>query len=125
VGRPRVRREIRHLSVRMARDVSNHVKVPPGLSADKWGAHHVIIDTGEIHIGLSPDPGRVEKLGHRVARSTIAIILRTHGIGAVPKRPMSWRTFLAAHWGAIAAADFFTTEECGPCAAWSPTTRRS
>ncbi len=23
---------------------------------------------------------------------------------------MSWRTFLAAHWGAIAAADFFTTE---------------
>ena len=24
--------------------------------------------------------------------------------------PTSWRTFLAAHWGAIAAADFFTTE---------------
>jgi putative transposase len=23
---------------------------------------------------------------------------------------MSWRAFLAAHWGAIAAADFFTTE---------------
>jgi len=23
---------------------------------------------------------------------------------------MSWRTFLAAHWGTIAAADFFTTE---------------
>ena len=25
-------------------------------------------------------------------------------------RPLSWRTFLAAHWGAITAADFFTTE---------------
>jgi transposase InsO family protein len=28
----------------------------------------------------------------------------------VPERPTSWRTFLAAHWEAIAAADFFTTE---------------
>ena len=25
-------------------------------------------------------------------------------------RPTSWQTFLRAHWGAIAAADFFTTE---------------
>jgi hypothetical protein len=28
----------------------------------------------------------------------------------VPERPRSWRTFLAAHWGVIAAAGFFTTE---------------
>jgi putative transposase len=28
----------------------------------------------------------------------------------VPERPTSWQTFLRAHWGAIAAADFFTTE---------------
>jgi putative transposase len=28
----------------------------------------------------------------------------------VPERPTSWRTFLRAHWGAIAGADFFTTE---------------
>ena len=27
-----------------------------------------------------------------------------------PKRPTSWQTFLRAHWGAIAGADFFTTE---------------
>ena len=31
------------------------------------------------------------------------------GIGPVPERPASWRK-AAAHWGAIAAADFFTTE---------------
>ncbi|MGH9258249.1 MAG: integrase core domain-containing protein [Vicinamibacterales bacterium] len=49
-------------------------------------------------------------LGHHVARSTVATILQAHGIGPVPERPTSWRTFLAAHWGAIAAADFFTTE---------------
>jgi transposase InsO family protein len=52
----------------------------------------------------------LRNLGDRVARSTIATILRTHGIGPVPERPMSWRTFLTAHWGAIAAADFFTRE---------------
>jgi putative transposase len=28
----------------------------------------------------------------------------------VPERPTSWQTFLHAHWGAIAGADFFTTE---------------
>ena len=28
----------------------------------------------------------------------------------VPERPTSWQTFLRAHWGEIAAADFFTTE---------------
>ncbi len=54
--------------------------------------------------------GALRHLGHRVARSTIATILRTHGIGPVPERPLSWRTFLAAHWGAIAAADFFTNK---------------
>jgi transposase InsO family protein len=52
----------------------------------------------------------LKNLGHRVARSTIATILRNHGVGPVPERPTSWRTFLATHWGAIAAADFFTTE---------------
>jgi hypothetical protein len=45
-----------------------------------------------------------------VARSTVAAILRAHGIGPVPERPMSWGSFLATHWGAIAAADFSTTE---------------
>ena len=28
----------------------------------------------------------------------------------MPERPTSWRTFLAVHWDAIAAADSFTTE---------------
>ena len=28
----------------------------------------------------------------------------------MPERPTSWQTFLRAHWGAIAGADFFTTE---------------
>ena len=40
----------------------------------------------------------------------MATILRDHGISLGPERPTSWRTFLAAHGEAIAAADFFTTE---------------
>jgi hypothetical protein len=49
-------------------------------------------------------------VGHRVGRSTIARILKAQGIPPVPERPTSWQTFLRAHWGAIAGADFFTTE---------------
>jgi hypothetical protein len=29
---------------------------------------------------------------------------------SAPYRPTSWQTFLRAHWGAIAGADFFTTD---------------
>ncbi len=35
---------------------------------------------------------------------------RAHGVSPVPARPTSWQTFLRAHWGAMAGADFFTTE---------------
>jgi integrase-like protein/helix-turn-helix protein len=84
VGRPGVLRETRALAVRMARENPT------------WGYRRI--------------QGALKNLGHRVARSTIAGLLRAEGIGPVPERPTSWRTFLAAHWGAIAAADFFTTE---------------
>jgi transposase InsO family protein len=45
-----------------------------------------------------------------VARSTIATILKQHGIRPSDERRTSWRTFLRAHWGALLAADFFATE---------------
>ena len=48
--------------------------------------------------------------GHHVARSTIASILKAEGIPPSGDRPTAWRTFLAAHWPALVAADFFTTE---------------
>jgi hypothetical protein len=64
----------------------------------------------ESHVGLSADPRSPDEPRASCCRSTIASILRAEGIGPVPERPTSWRTFLAAHWGAIAAADFFTTE---------------
>jgi hypothetical protein len=45
-----------------------------------------------------------------VARSTIAAILKAYGIPSSGERPTSWRTFLRAHWRALVATDFFTTD---------------
>ena len=76
--------EIRRLVVRMAKDNPT------------WGYTRI--------------QGALKNVGHRVGRSTIARILKAQGLAPVPGRPTSWRTFLRAHWGAVAGADFFTTE---------------
>ena len=60
--------------------------------------------------GYTRIQGAVQNVGHRVGRSTIARLLKAAGMPPVPERPTSWQTFLRAHWGAIAGADFFTTE---------------
>jgi putative transposase len=83
-GRSGVRAEIRRLVVRMAEDNPT------------WGYTRIL--------------GALKNVGHRVSRSSIARILKAHGIPPVPERPTSWQTFLHAHWGAIAGADFFTTD---------------
>ena len=83
-GRPGVLAEIRRLVVRMAEENPT------------WGYTRIL--------------GALKNVGHRVSRSTIARILKAQGIPPVPERPTSWQTFLQAHWGAIAGADFFTTE---------------
>ena len=61
-------------------------------------------------MGLYPHSGCVKNVGHRVARSTVAAILTEQGIPPSGARSTSWQTFLRAHWRAIVAADFFTTE---------------
>jgi hypothetical protein len=60
--------------------------------------------------GYTRIQGALKNVGHRVGRSTIARILKARGLPPVPERPTSWETFVRAHWGAIAAADFFVTE---------------
>lgn len=83
-GRPGVQVEIRRLAVRMATDNPS------------WGYTRI--------------QGALKNLGHHVARSTIAKILKEQGIPPSRERPMTWRTFLRAHWRELFAADFFTTE---------------
>jgi hypothetical protein len=60
--------------------------------------------------GYTRIQGALKNVGHRVGRSTIARVLKAHGLPPVPERPTSWRTFLRAHKDAIAGADLFTTE---------------
>jgi putative transposase len=83
-GRPRTAGEIEALVVRMAQE--NRV----------WGYRRIL--------------GALSNLGHRVARGTVANILREHGIQPVPERKTTWKEFLTQHWELIVAADFFTVE---------------
>ncbi len=85
-GRPPVREQIRSLVVRMATENRD------------WGYTRI--------------RGALANLGHRVARGTIANILKQHGIEPAPERlkKSTWREFLQAHWEVLAAADFFTVE---------------
>ncbi|MCB9915604.1 MAG: transposase [Planctomycetes bacterium] len=87
-GRPGLMEALRELILRMA------------LENGSWGYSRI--------------QGELKDLGHRVARSTIAKTLREHGVPPAPDRPGTWRTFLRAHWGLVAAADFFTVE------VWTP-----
>ena len=64
--------------------------------------------------GYTRIKGELGELGHRVGRTTVSRILKAEGIKPAPGRPSSWKTFLKAHWGEVAATDFFTTE------VWTP-----
>src|SRR3954452_2576907 len=56
--------------------------------------------------------GALSRLGHALARSTIAHILQRHGLEPAPERSRktTWKDFLTQHWELIVAADFFTVE---------------
>ncbi len=85
-GRPRVAETIRELVLTMAKENSS------------WGYTRIC--------------GALANMGHEVGRNTVKRILAEHGIEPAPARDKRtpWSTFLKAHWGAIAATDFFTVE---------------
>jgi transposase InsO family protein len=62
--------------------------------------------------GYTRTAGALRNLGHEVGRTTIKRILLEAGMDPAPERSKrtSWSAFLRAHWGAIAAMDFFTVE---------------
>src|SRR5437867_4495396 len=85
-GRPRTKNDLAGLVLRMAKE------------NPRWGYTRI--------------RGAMKSLGHEIGRSTVERILRDSGIEPAPQRGerTSWRTFLATHWEALAAADFFTAE---------------
>jgi len=89
-GRPRTADEIESLVIRLAHENRD------------WGY-------GRIQ-------GALVNLGHSVARSTIAEILKRDGIEPAPERSRktTWKEFLRRHWELIVAADFFTVEVWNP-----------
>ena len=62
--------------------------------------------------GYTRIEGALANLGHRVSRTTVANILKRHGIDPAPERGkrIPWSQFLKSHWEVIAAMDFFTVE---------------
>jgi transposase InsO family protein len=86
-GRPRIRVDIAGLPDR-----------PHGQRQSRWGYTRI--------------RGALSVLGIFVGRSTIQRVLADHGIEPAPERGKHtrWSTFLRAHWGAIAATDFFSIE---------------
>jgi putative transposase len=88
-GRPPTRQDLEALVVRMAEENRD------------WGYRRI--------------QGAFYNVGHQIARSTIADILKRHGIEPAPerRRKTTWKEFLFRHWELIVAADFFTVK-CGP-----------
>ena len=85
-GRPRTAEEIAALLVRMAGENPT------------WGYTRL--------------RDALRHLGHEIGRNTVKRILLIHGIEPAPERnrKTSWKTFIKAHLGELAAADFFTVE---------------
>ena len=85
-GRPLTSADISNLVIRMAEENRG------------WGYRRI--------------QGALSNLGHLVARTTIANILKRNGIEPVPERnrKTTWKEFLRRHWAQIIAADFFTVE---------------
>jgi putative transposase len=85
-GRPKSLAEISELVVRMAEENRT------------WGYRRI--------------QGAVSNLGHALARTTIANILKRNGIEPVPdrNRKITWKEFLNRHWDQLVASDFFTVE---------------
>ncbi|MCA9111420.1 MAG: integrase core domain-containing protein [Planctomycetaceae bacterium] len=56
--------------------------------------------------------GALANVGYRISDSTVANILKQHGIEPAPQRGKteSWATFLRSHWETIGAIDFTTVE---------------
>jgi hypothetical protein len=83
-GRPQRSAEIEQLILVMARD------------NPRWGYTRI--------------KGALHNLGLEIGGNTIKRVLLENGIDPAPVRRTTWSAFLKAHWGAIAATDFFSVE---------------
>jgi len=85
-GRPRIKREVEQLIVRMAKE------------NDDWGYDRIV--------------GALANLGYKVCDQTVGNVLQRHGLPPAPerKRTTTWSAFIRIHLALLAATDFFTAE---------------
>jgi putative transposase len=83
-GRPSLDPEVRKLVLRLARE------------NPRWGYMRI--------------RGELLKLGISVSATTIATVLRGHGLGPAPRRGPTWREFLRQEAAGMLACDFLTVE---------------
>ena len=84
-GRPPMRREVRALVLRLARE------------NPRWGYQRIV--------------GELKGLGRAVSATTVRTWLREAGLGpAGRRRGMTWREFVRTHRHSLLAVDFFTVE---------------
>jgi homeodomain-containing protein/integrase-like protein len=85
-GRPRIKREVEQLIVRMA-----------GENPD-WGYDRIA--------------GALANLGYVISDQTVGNVLRRHGLPTAPerKRTTTWPVFIRTHLALLAGTDFFTAE---------------
>ena len=89
-GRPRIRREVEQLIVRMAEENRD------------WGYDRIA--------------GALANLGYKVCDQTVGNVLRCHALPPAPerKRTTTWAAFIRTHLALLAGTDFFTAEVLTP-----------
>src|SRR5436190_15474242 len=85
-GRPRIKREVEQLIVRMAKENND------------WGYDRIV--------------GALANLGYKVCDQTVGNVLQRHGLPPAPERTRTttWSAFIRIHLALLAATDFFTAE---------------
>src|SRR3981189_3274207 len=85
-GRPRIKREVEQLIVRMAKENRD------------WGYDRIA--------------GALANLGYKVCDQTVGNVLQRHALPPAPerKRSTTWSAFIRIHLALLAGTDFFTAE---------------
>ena len=102
----------------VARKYDGSRKRGPGRPCTKADVAELVVTMAKENPtwGYTRIHGMLRSLGHLIGRNTVRRILQDSGIEPAHERSQRtpWRTFLRAHWDAMAAADFFTVEVLTP-----------
>src|SRR5438128_9705299 len=95
-------------------DYSNRRQKKPGRLALSQEIRDLVVRFAQENPSWGYDriQGALANLGHEISDTSVANILKEHGIEPAPerKRHTTWKTFIKAHWDVLAAVDFTTIE---------------